>query len=342
VRLAHKTAANQADAYLTGSHRTLLKRGKAQLAFHGGIFIPVLLLCVKTQRRVKQPMAEADEKAPKDFPALRALIVQRAGTLPKRLTQVATYALDNPDEIAFGTVASVAAQADVQPSALVRFAHALGYGGFSDLQDVFRSRLRERVLNYDERLARMQEHGIATSQAGLLLEGFLEAAERSIGELRERTDATLLDRAVEVLAAAETIYLIGLRRSFPITSYMSYALAKSGIRNILVDGVAGLGAEQANFIGQRDAVLAVSFTPYANETVVLTNAADTRGAKIVAITDSVLSPIAPPADVMLELVEANFEGFRSMAATMALAMCLTVSIAARRAEPGQHASRPSL
>ena len=66
------------------------------------------------------------DASPKDYQALRALIAQRAEDLPRRLMQVAGYALDNPDEIAFGTVASIAAKADVQPSALVRFSRALG------------------------------------------------------------------------------------------------------------------------------------------------------------------------------------------------------------------------
>jgi DNA-binding MurR/RpiR family transcriptional regulator len=274
----------------------------------------------------------ATDVSPKDYQALRALIAQRAEDLPRRLMQVAGYALENPDEIAFGTVASIAAKADVQPSALVRFSRALGYQGFTELQDVFRSRLRERVLNYDERLAKMREHGIATSKSGLVLDGFLEAAEQSVERFREKVDHDAIERAVDLMAKAETIYLIGLRRSFPITSYMSYALGKLGIRNILVDAVAGMGAEQASFITGRDAVLSTSFTPYASETVMLTNAAKARGAAIVSLTDSVFSPIASSADVLLEIVEANFEGFRSMAVTMALAMTLTVSVAARRAE----------
>ncbi|WP_353643751.1 MurR/RpiR family transcriptional regulator [Mesorhizobium sp. WSM2239] len=272
------------------------------------------------------------DASPKDYQALRALIAQRAEDLPRRLMQVAGYALENPDEIAFGTVASIAAKADVQPSALVRFSRALGYQGFTELQDIFRSRLRERVLNYDERLAKMREHGIATSKSGLVLDGFLEAAEQSVGRFREKVDHEAIERAVDLMARAETIYLIGLRRSFPITSYMSYALGKLGIRNILVDAVAGMGAEQASFITERDAVLSISFTPYASETVTLTNAAKARSAAIVSVTDSVFSPIAPSADVLLEVVEANFEGFRSMAVTMALAMTLTVSVAARRGE----------
>ena len=110
--------------------------------------------------------------APRDFAALRALIVGRAPDLPRRLTQVATSALDNPDEIAFGTAAGVAQRAGVQPSTLVRFSQALGYQGFSDLQEVFRARLRERVPSYDERLAQLREHGLDASKTGLLLAGF--------------------------------------------------------------------------------------------------------------------------------------------------------------------------
>jgi len=272
------------------------------------------------------------ESAPKDYQALRTAIAQRADQLPKRLMQVAGYALENPDEIAFGTVASIAASAAVQPYALVRFSRALGYQGFTDLQDVFRSRLRDRVLNYDERLAQMRDHGIATSKSGLVLDGFLEASERSIAKFREKVDHEAIDRAVAILAAADTVYLIGLRRSFPITSYMSYAMGKLGVRNILVDAVAGMGAEQASFVSEKDAALAISFAPYASETVALTSSAKSRGARIVAITDSVFSPIASPADAMVEVSEANFEGFRSMATTMAIAMTLCVAVAARRGE----------
>jgi DNA-binding MurR/RpiR family transcriptional regulator len=270
--------------------------------------------------------------APRDFAALRALIGERAATLPRRLTQVATYALQNPDEIAFGTAASIATHAGVQPSTLVRFSQALGYQGFSDLQDVFRARLRDKVPSYDERLRQLRDHGLAASKAGLLLDGFAEAAGRSVADFRHKADPAALERAVTLLAGAETIYLVGFRRSFPVTAYMAYAMGKLGIRHILVDGIAGLGVEQTSFITARDAMLSVSFTPYSNETVSLTNAAKARGAHIVALTDSVFSPIAPGADVWLEVVEANFEGFRSMAATLALAMTLTVAIAARRSE----------
>jgi DNA-binding MurR/RpiR family transcriptional regulator len=274
-------------------------------------------------------MTETDVP-PRDFQGLKTRIADRAMTLPRRLAQIATYALDNPDEIAFGTVSSIAELADVQPSTLVRFSQAMGYQGFSELQEVFRSRLRDRILNYDERIEQLRQHALSSSKSNVIFHGFSDAAEKSIAALREKLDPAALDRAVDMLARAETIYLIGLRRSFPISSYMAYALGKLNVRAILVDAIGGLAPEQTTFATRQDAVLAISFTPYASETVSLTEAASRRKVPVVSITDSPFSPLARIADVWLEVGEANFEGFRSMAATMALAMTLTVAIAEKR------------
>lgn len=267
---------------------------------------------------------------PRDFPALKALIAERAATLPKRLTQIAAFALENPDEIAFGTVSAIAAQAQVQPSALVRFSQAMGYQGFSDMQEVFRSRLRDRILNYGERLQQLREHVEQASKPNVILRGFCEASARSIAGLDERLDPERLDRAVERLCSARTIYLLGLRRSYPIASYMAYAFGQLGVRTILVDGVGGLALEQITFATAEDAVLAISFAPYAAETVRLAREAANAGVPVVAITDSPFSPLAQIAKPWIEVAEENFEGFRSMAATLALAMTLTVAIAERR------------
>jgi DNA-binding MurR/RpiR family transcriptional regulator len=269
---------------------------------------------------------------PRDFADLKALVMARSAALPRRLAQVASFALDNPDEIAFGTAASIAAKAGVQPSTLVRLSQALGYQGFSDLQQVFRSRLKERVLNYDERLQHLRAHAAAGSRSGSILEGFLSSAERSLAELRHAIEPEKLDAAVTVLAGARTIYLLGLRRSFPVAAYMAYALGKLAVPSVLVDGLAGLSTEQIGFAGAGDAVVAVSFAPYASETPALAEAARARGAKIVSITDSAFSPIAPLADIWFEVAEANYEGFRSVSATLALAMALCVAVAEQRGE----------
>ena len=146
-------------------------------------------------------------RVPRDFDSLRSVIIERKATMPKRLAQVAAYALSNPDEMAFGTAASIATAADVQPSTLVRLAHHLGYEGFSDLQNVFRARLRDRTLSYEERLASL-EAGPAANSDTELLSGFLTAASQSVARLASTIDGEIFSRAVDLLARADTIYLV--------------------------------------------------------------------------------------------------------------------------------------
>jgi DNA-binding MurR/RpiR family transcriptional regulator len=275
-------------------------------------------------------MAAQTVTTPRDFAALKARIIERAKALPKRLSQIAAFALEHPDDVAFGTVASIAEQAQVQPSSLIRFAQAMGYQGFSELQEIFRARLRDRVPNYEERIAQLREHAKSASKAHILFEGFSEAAQKSISDLSSKIEPKTLDKAVARLAGAETIYLIGLRRSFPISSYMAYAFGKLGLRHVLVDGLGGLASNDIAFASRKDAVLAVSFTPYASETVTLVSQAVRANVPVIAITDSAFSPLARDAEIWFEVAEANFEGFRSLAATLALAMTLTVAVAEKR------------
>jgi DNA-binding MurR/RpiR family transcriptional regulator len=270
------------------------------------------------------------DPAPRDFVTLKAQIIARGKTLPKRLSQIAAFALEHPDDIAFGTVASIAEQAQVQPSSLIRFSQAMGYQGFSELQEIFRARLRERVPNYEERIAQLREHAKSASKAHILFEGFSEAAQKSLSDLAGKLDSKTLDKAVARLAGAETIYVIGLRRSFPISSYMAYAFGKLGIRHMLVDALGGLASNDIAFATPKDAVLAVSFTPYASETVTLVTQAARANVPVIAITDSAFSPLARDAEIWFEVAEANFEGFRSLAATLALAMTLSVAVAEKR------------
>ena len=131
----------------------------------------------------------------------------------------------------------------VQPSTLVRFAQALGYQGFSDLQDVFRSRLRDRVPSYDERLAQMREHGIAASKAGLLLDGFAGGrraarSPTSASKRRPRGDRAGRGRARRRPRPSTSSACAGPSRSRPT---WAMRMGKLGVRNILVDGVAGHG-----------------------------------------------------------------------------------------------------
>ena len=272
----------------------------------------------------------ASAETPRNFVALRQALIDRKPKLPKRLAQVAAFTMANPDEIAFGTAASIAQRAEVQPSTLVRFAQALGYQGFSDLQSIFRERLRDRVPSYEERLRALRGHSDAALKVGLLFDGFANAAEHSVRLLRDRLRPEALDTAVSLLAPADTIYLIGQRRSFPVTAYLNYALGKLGVKNVLVGSASGNDPETLSFATPADAAIAVSFTPYASATIDYAQRIASAGTPLVAITDSPFSPLLPPAKAWFEVVEQDFEGFRPMSATMALTMTLAVAIAERR------------
>ena len=269
-------------------------------------------------------------KPPRDFRGLRDLILELKDTLPKRLAQVAAFAMESPDDIAFGTAASIAEQAAVQPSTLIRFAQALGYRGFSDLQSVFRDRLRDRPASYEDRLAALQAHAGTAPNSLALLAGFADAAIRSIAALHDRIDAKSLASAVDALVEADTIYLMAQRRAYPVTASISYALSALGVKNVLIGSPAGTDPETVSFATDNDAAIAISFTPYAPATLQYARQIAKCGARVVAITDSPSSPLLQSAHCWIEVVEADFEGFRSLAATMSLSMSLAVSVAQAR------------
>src|SRR3989338_5662695 len=100
---------------------------------------------------------------------LEQLIEQRFVTLSNRLQQVARYLLDHPDTVAFGTTATIASGAGVHASALVRFANAFGFSGFSQMQQLFKDRLVQTGPDYQSSIAAVkQDDSVPTAQAGLM------------------------------------------------------------------------------------------------------------------------------------------------------------------------------
>lgn len=263
-----------------------------------------------------------------DFDGFVALLRERGPNLPKRLRQVADYALANPDDMALSTAAQVAQQAGVQASTLVRFAQALDYSGFSELQQLFRSRLRQQFPDYRERLVALRDEGAAgPNMAQVLVDGFAEASRNSLSRLQATIKHSDVDKATDLLSGAETIILVGARRMFPVVSYLAYAFGKLGIRAVLVDNIAALGPEQAAIAHKRDVVVAVSCAPYTPATVTMAAQAHAKDIPVIAITDSALSPLAQHCSLWLEVEEADYGAFRSMSATFVLAMTLAVGTA---------------
>lgn len=250
-------------------------------------------------------------------------------SLPRRLRQCADHVAANLDRIAVSTVAEVAAGAGVPPSAVMRFAQALGFSGYSEMQRVFRADRSQPRPDYESRLARLRDKGEG-SPAALLAE-FMETGRGSIEGLAKTVDTRQLDLAVARIASAGMVHLMGLRRAFPVASYLAYTLDKMGLAAILHDSVGSLSARHALRPG--DVAVAISFSPYSAETLEFAEAAHARGLPLIAITDPGLGPLRRLDAILLTVAESDYGAFRPLAATMTLATALAVAAgAARRME----------
>lgn len=282
--------------------------------------------------KMKENQSAADQAPPPDnLNGLRQAITDRFPTLSKRLQDIARFALDCPNEMAIETVATIAGRAGVQPSAIIRFANSFGYSGFSEMQRIFQSSLLERVPSYNERLRRALalEHEGGPSSSAELLQEFCAANSVSLRHLSEVVPPAKLAEAIELLSAAKVVHLLGMRRSFPVAAYLAYALSHAECRTHLMTGVAGLLAEQGGLMTSDDVLVAISASPYAQETVATVEAAAAKGVRILAITDSQLSPIGRLATIAFHINDAELRGFRSLTATLCLAQTLAVGLALR-------------
>jgi DNA-binding MurR/RpiR family transcriptional regulator len=281
--------------------------------------------------------------APKDLERLRADIVRRYEDLSPRLQQVAQFALDHPNDMGLQTLAVIAGRCKVQPSTVVRFAKAMGYEGASDMQKLFRDELLASAPSpsYADRIRQFNDRSGAVDVLAPheLLQEFADANIIALEHLKSSIRKADLEKAVALIRESAAVYIIGLRRSFPVASYLAYALRHvDDKRAYLLDGVAGMLAEQSGMARQNDLLIAISYRPYAPETAEIVAQARGRGARIIAISDTRVSPIARDADVVFETKDAEVLQFRSLTASLCLAQTLVVSYAfqsERRANKGK-------
>jgi len=256
----------------------------------------------------------------------RERLAARLAEMPKRLRQCAEYIGANTDRIAVSTVAELAAGADVPPSALMRFCQIMGFSGFSGMQRLFREAYAPGWPDYSTRLRNLKETGAGSPPA--LLAEFVEAGHASLEALAKSVDETALMAAVDQLARAHTVHVVGFRRAFPVASYLVYVFEKMQVPAMLHDGVGKLDHRFALRPG--DAVIAITFAPYSEETLAVAQDARDRGLPVVALTDRPTSPVARNASALLMVPEVDFGAFRSLSATIAMAISLAVAVGSAR------------
>ncbi|KQX97488.1 iron dicitrate transport regulator FecR [Rhodanobacter sp. Root480] len=272
---------------------------------------------------VDVPPTNADE--------LRAAILERYEGLSKRLQQIARYVLDEPNAVALETLAVLAARCGVQPSAIVRFAKSFGFEGATQMQRLFRDGLLSgnASLGYGERVRQFSQSvdsKLVGDPAQVLAE-FVQGNVLALQNLGDAIGKKNLAAAVKLIREAETIYVAGFRRAFPVAAYLAYSLHQVDKKTVFIDSIGGMTRQQVHAISKRDLLIAVSYHPYAEEAVQLIDAATAQRCRVLSISDSLVSPVAKPATVVLQVREAEIRAFRSLSASMCLAQALVISYA---------------
>ena len=267
---------------------------------------------------------------PNTLDGLRKLIAQHSESLTPRMRAAASYAMEHPNDVALNPVAGLAAQSGIAPAAFIRLAKALGYEGYSELQRLFRAPLKSAVKpSHSERIRHYGgELSLDNPQDPVaVLRAFSQANIVSLEHLQADAAALPLKQANAMIQSARIVHVIGMRRSYPLAAYLAYALNRVRQPAIHITAVGGSVVEQASTANHKDVVIAISFPPYAAETPAICAQAKIQGAKLIAITNGVLSPIAKDADLVLEVNDAELKGFRSLTSAFCLVQTLAMCIA---------------
>ena len=209
----------------------------------------------------------------------------------------------------------------------MRFCQELGFSGFSQMQRLFRDEYTRKWPDYSTRLQNLRAAG--ESRPEVLLAEFVEAGRASLEKLMTTVDTAMLDRAVDILAAAPLIHLVGYRRSFPVASYLAYALEKMAVPCVLHAGVGLLATGHARAPRRRGPRHHLRALQRRDRRL-------RRGRPRRRHTRSSRSPTASRArcsgyEVTPLLVsEVDVGAFRALSATFALAIALAVAVGARR------------
>lgn len=262
-----------------------------------------------------------------DYDQFHQHVRSRYERLPAQLQRIAGYLLDHSDDAALATVAEVAARVEVQPSSVIRFAKAVGFSGFSEIQEILRTRLRQSLPRYRDRIRTSPKPG--DSDGTSLLRLHAQEDQEALTALQAGELGEHLDRAAMALARAHIAYVVATGRAMPVANYLWYAISRLERRCVLIDSTRPTDAQQAMLATSADLVIVTSFHPYSPATMELVRGLDARGMSLIGITDSIASPLANIAGVRLVYSETGSQPFRSLTVPLALARTLVVATAHR-------------
>jgi len=249
------------------------------------------------------------------------LISERYQSLPPKLKVAARHVLDAPKDIAIQSMRSVAADAKLQPAAMLRFARELGFDSYESFRALYVSWLSSNEMTFVARAKTLRRRRVSDGQEKLFSEMYdmdVVSLDRTLGA----ANSAAFEAAKKLLVAARRFYVLGLRSLFPAAYYLDYACRLFSDKSVLVTGVGGAIADELRRATAKDVLVVFSFEPYARLTVEAVRYAAERNVKIVAVTDSIVSPIAEAASVVLLAPNAGPALVPSILPAMAVAQAL--------------------
>lgn len=245
-------------------------------------------------------------------------------TLPGEVRKAARHVADNRSEVAFHSMRGVAKSAGVSPATMVRLAKTLGFQGYDELRAAFQEQIETRPQSFLARAemvraAQPRSRWMHTVQR--VIDGELANIHACVSGISERD----LDAVAGLFAGARRVYVLGLRGMYPSAFFFHYSARTFSDKTVLVDGAGATHLDALRDVGSQDVVLVYTCQPYAKETLRGARLAHDRGAKLVAITDGMLSPAARLATVAFK-VDANPATLLSSAAANMLVTQVLIAV----------------
>lgn len=247
-------------------------------------------------------------------------------TLSKGQKQLAAYITENYDRAAFITASKMGRIVGVSESTVVRFAYALGYDGYPELQKSLQELIRNKLTS----VQRIQLTG--DLQPNDVIRSVLKSDVSNIRATIDSIDNASFNAAINALLEAKKVYIVGLMSAAPLAQFLAYYLGFVMDNVVMVSGAMGNIYEDLFRISSEDVCIGISFPRYSNRTIDALDFARGKEATIIAITDSVSSPIAEKAEHAL-IARSDMAGFAdSLVAPLSLINAIIVACSLRRRE----------
>lgn len=244
--------------------------------------------------------------------------------LSKSHRRIAECIVTHYDKVVFMTASKLGEYVGVSESTVVRFAAALGYSGYPQLQKALQELLRHRLT------ASQRFEMTGDLDHAQVLNKVLKADMQNIRSTLDEIDLNSFEKAIDMIIQARRIYVMGLRASAPIAEFFVHYLKFIFPHvQLIVSGVSDV-FEQLSRIEESDLLIGISFPRYTSRSIEAMEFAHRQGASLIAITDGPLSPLHSTADICL-MAKSDMSSFvDSFAAPLSLINALIVALGQRR------------